>query len=142
MTEPGSAYFSSLSISFDAPGEGRLDAAPEWLTAADTDRSDVGLASIRTRIVDPVVSSLLSPQELQGLLVYRDGREVWVHLESRDDSVSIFLHSADLQPEYAEAAAMAQHLASQLEDWVCETSFGWGQQRIARYTLPEQPGGQ
>ncbi len=113
-----------------------------------TDAEDEQLAVLRRRVVEPVVHSLLAPQELEALSVHWgvDGEEgdVWVRLDVPGERYEQWLLSpwqrddpwgADEQvpPTEAEVAA---HLAAQLEDWVCETSFGWGQQRTAHYELP------
>ncbi|WP_432507242.1 hypothetical protein [Kineococcus arenarius] len=115
-----------------------------------TDATDERLAVLRRRVVEPVVRSLLAPQELEALSVHWgvDGEvgDVWVRIDVPGERHEQWLPSpwhesdpagageaAQAPPTEAEVAAQ---LAHQLEDWVCETSFAWGQQRTARYELP------
>lgn len=129
------AYTSSLSISFGDPPK---DTAP-WLTATSTDRNDSALRDLRRRVIDPVVAGLLAADELEQTTVYRSAGSqeirVWITAGGED------FHELLARPAYslsAEPAAVAEHLADRLEDWVCETRFGWGQQRKARYVLPPE----
>ena len=116
-----------------------------------TDAEDERLAGLRRRVVEPVVRSLLAPGELQALSVHWgvDGEvgDVWVRIDVPGERHEQWLPSPWHQSEPAgtgeatEApptdAQVAAQLAHQLEDWVCETSFAWGQQRTARYELGE-----
>ena len=112
-----------------------------------TDADDERLARLRRRVVEPVVTSVLTAEEIEHLSVHWgvDGREgnVWVRLDVPDQRHEELLLSPwwvadpwDVEvPTSAEQ--IAAHLGDRLEDWVCETAFAWGQQRRARYQLPE-----
>lgn len=96
------------------------------------------------RRVDGIVRSLLRPKEL------REVRLEWVtpsaHRFDAPDAGWIVLRvrvaavgdeSAVFEfynPEETDWEESLEQLASRLEDWVCETSFAWGQQRSA--TIP------
>jgi hypothetical protein len=112
------------------------------------------LDDLRQRVVLPVVSSLLAADELVSVEVRRgpdeeyrrrwaahlapdDLESIWVNVAARDDERWA---STVWSPQTAWAARtlgeVAANLADRLEDWVCETRFGWGQQRVADYLIP------
>ncbi len=125
-----------------------------------SDATDERLAALRRRVVEPVVRSLLQPEELGALSVHWgvDGEagDVWVRIDAAGerheqqvarpwgsdqadppdppDSDPSGGPGREASPTEAEVAAQLAHY---LEDWVCETSFAWGQQRRARYELGE-----
>ena len=106
-----------------------------------SDTTDPDLASLRRRAVDPVVASLLIPEEVDELSVCWGqepyGRDVWIRLVPRGEPFLDVLDSPSWSGEEpASPAAVAQRLADHLEDWVCETRFAWGQRRVAHYELP------
>lgn len=112
-----------------------------------TDSNDERLAQLRRRVVEPVVTSVLTPEEVEHLSVHwgvdGDEGDVWVRIDVPDERHEVMLLSPWWVPdpggadESATEAQVAAHLGDQLEDWVCETSFAWGRQRRARYELPE-----
>ena len=112
-----------------------------------TDTDDPRLAELRRRVVEPVVTSVLRPEEIEHLSVHwvLDGRDgdVWVRIDVPDERHEDLLLSPWWTPDPWDVdvptgeAQVAAHLADRLEDWVCETSFAWGQQRRACYQLPE-----
>lgn len=95
---------------------------------------------MRRRIVEPVVTSLLSADELDHLEVWatRSGGvdEVWVRVVARGESFRDLLDSTEWGTG-RDGGSLAARLADHLEDWISETAFAWGQQRTADYTLPE-----
>ena len=112
-----------------------------------TDAEDERLRRLRQRVVEPVVRSVLKPEEIEALSVHWgiDGNEgdVWVRIDVPGERHERLLLSPwwepdpyDTEPPPSEAD-IAAHLAVMLEDWVCETDFAWGQQRRAGYELPE-----
>lgn len=135
------AYQSTLRLEFSR-GHGVPTPQPDpWRTATRTDATDDALRELRRRAVDPVLASLLSPAELAGadVVVYReDGTEVvslWVRVLGEDLQVWLW------NPEFGAGQSqdpvdVAAHLADQMEDWVCETRFAWGQHRLATYRIP------
>lgn len=102
--------------------EGELFAPPALGPVTDAD--DPELAQLRL-VVEPVVTSLLTADELESLSLHRDVDEpqlVWVRLTARGEHFITMLGGAG--PE-----AIAARLASHLQDWICETRFAWGEQR-------------
>lgn len=69
-----------------------------------------------------------------------DGHEyVWVHVEYQPTNEAAAWRlgrSEDLQDPSVLLDALWQ-LGSDVEDWVCETSFAWGEQRHARRLEPD-----
>lgn len=147
MTEEPSASTSHLEVVFDADDPtGQLRAAmrsrhPHPADDGLTDATDPVLADLRRRVVDPVVASLFSPAEVDEVSVrwgaLPAGGDVWVRVVAEGE---LFEHLAlyggsDPADPVARLDAAAQ-LADRLEDFVSETRFGWGEQRISRYDLP------
>ncbi|WP_337063121.1 hypothetical protein [Kineococcus sp. G2] len=111
-----------------------------------TDAEDEQLATLRRRVVEPVVHALLRPEEVEHLSVHWgvDGRagDVWVQLDAPGDRYTDQLPSPWWQPEPfeldppASEAGIAEHLADRLQDWIAESAFGWGQLRPITHRLP------
>lgn len=91
------------------------------------------LGRVRSDVVEPVVAALLKPGELEDLKV------TWGHRSDQDD-LSVMLtargetfRDALWSPDWVgcdTAAGVARRLADHLEDWLCETVFAWGEQRL------------
>jgi hypothetical protein len=111
-----------------------------------SDADDAALAEIRRRIIEPVYRGILRDGELERLSVHwaENFDEGWLYVVGGAGGEP-FQHMTwvDRTPgatsvfSAREAEDAAARLAGQLEDWVCETGFGWGEQRTARYVLPE-----
>ncbi|WP_432505706.1 hypothetical protein [Kineococcus arenarius] len=112
-----------------------------------TDARDERLARFRRRAVEPVVYSMMSAQEVQSLSVHWgvDGRagDVWIRIDAPGDRYEDWLPSPwwpaepfEMDPPTSEAE-IAEHLADRLQDWIAESTFGWGQLRQPNYQLPE-----
>ncbi|MCI2240444.1 hypothetical protein MO973_45135 [Paenibacillus sp. TRM 82003] len=124
------------------PLAGQREPRPGPVTDADDER----LADLRRRVVEPVVTSVLRPEEIEALSVHWgiDGRagDVWVRIDIPAERHEQLLLSPWWASDPKEVAApttdvqIAAHLGDRLEDWVCETAFAWGQQRRAHYELP------
>lgn len=135
------AYRSTLSLEFDRRGELPEPPGQPWLTASQTDATDEELRELRRRAVDPVIRSLLAPDELAAarIIVYRqDGTpeiSLWLEVggEEMQDRLWHPEYSGQDSPEPVDVAA---HLTARMEDWVCETRFAWGQHRLATYEVP------
>lgn len=84
-------------------------------------------------------SSLWDPREPRWTYP-DDGHEyVWAHVEYRPTNEGAAWRlgrSEDLQDPSVLLDALRQ-LGSDVEDWVCETSFAWGEQRHARRLGPD-----
>lgn len=147
MTEESPAFASHLEIIFDADdptGQRRAawrDRRPRPAEDGVTDATDPVLADLRRRVVDPVVASLFSAAELGEVTVQWGavpaGGDVWVRVVANGELFEDLVLSGGSDPADPVARSEAAvQLADRLEDFVCETRFGWGQQRIARYDLP------
>src|SRR4051794_23885131 len=86
MQNGWTAYRSMLTLDV---GQGAAAEAPPqepWLSASRTDASDDGLRELRRRAIDPVLESLLTPDELASaqVLIYLDddGPAIWVRLQA------------------------------------------------------------
>ena len=138
----GSACTSRLTLYFGSaappaqPGPGDV-----------TDAEDEHLRALRRTVVEPVVASLLTDDELEQVMVSWgvDGEpdDVWVRVAAAGEVFEDLLFSPSWrlgQPDGGHASLTprqcAERLADRLEDWIAESGFGWGQQRTARYVLP------
>ncbi|SDF17571.1 hypothetical protein SAMN05660485_02772 [Blastococcus fimeti] len=99
--------------------------------------TDAALARLRDDVVLPVARSILRDGEAATARLWREDRplpgEIWVQVAvGPEDVFMLLLSSASWEGELrAGDDALAARLADALEDWVPETSFGWGQQRRA-----------
>lgn len=100
---------------------------------------------VRRRVVQPVVWAMFGEDELDSVEV------TWApppgySPDERDDAVEIWVRLVACGEEFAarltkatddlwDAKAVAADLADALEDWLCETRFGGGQQRAANYVV-------
>lgn len=100
-----------------------------------TDAEDEQLAALRRRVVEPVVTSVLHPREVEALGVHwgLDGRvgDVWVRIDVPDGRHEELLISPWWVPDPWDVdvptsdVQIAAHLGDRLQDWVCETTFAW-----------------
>lgn len=112
-----------------------------------TDADDKRLAELRRRVVEPVVRAMMTTEEVESLSVHWgvDGRagDLWVQLDAPGARYIDWLPSPWWQSEPFELdpptskAQIAEHLADRLQNWIAESSFGWGQLRPATYQLPQ-----
>ena len=131
MTEPPHrAHTSELRLRFGA-GPTLGASGP-----SATDATDAALRRLRDDVVVPVVSSILRDDEPASVrLRVQDDEwpgDIWVTVVVGEDVFNLLLSSASWEgPQRAGPGQLAARLADALEDWVPETSFGWGQQRRA-----------
>jgi hypothetical protein len=105
----------------------------------DLDPADLG--EVRRRVVEPVLTTMFRPGELTDLHLTIEipaatwssfmGPDlepaVWLRLTVGDET---FQHSLANPGFWLEDGTwMAEELAGKLQDWICETSFGWGDLR-------------
>lgn len=140
-----SAYRSRLTLRW-GPSTGPSHPRPGDVTDAEDPR----LAALRDAVAAPVVTSMLTAEELEELTVRWgvDGHEgdVWVRVVAVGEVFQDWLTSpvwrrgeAGAQP--LDAAECAARLADHLQDWIAESRFGWGQRRISAHVLPApEPG--
>ncbi|RZS79978.1 hypothetical protein EV189_3457 [Motilibacter rhizosphaerae] len=131
-----SAYRSSLTI--HPPGQ---SPPPRASSGERTDASDPGLRRWRRVVVDPVVASLLTPEEVEAVAV-RDGvhghpDDVWVCVTACGEQYVAMLLSGEWAQTGPSDEEVAAGFADQLQDWVAESRFGWGQLREPAYDLGE-----
>lgn len=120
--------------------------------AGDLDAADLG--EVRRRVVDPVLLAGLRPGELDDVeLTFGPPRswsgfpvdaddvpDVWLTVVARGETFSTRPVRATFErwPAYDVAAS----LTDQLEDWLAETGFAWGQRRVVDIgpTVPQMAG--
>lgn len=130
---PAPTAWQSWSVRAGAPVEPEMP----WLDTPITDRTDQQLSELRRRAVEPVVAALLTEHELDALIVYQSATstETFVSLTARGEQFrQLLLYPGG--PTAADVVLIAERLADSLEDFVAESRFAWGQQRIAHYSIP------
>ena len=136
---PDRAYTSDLSLRF-GPGPALGASGP-----SATDATDAALRRLRDDVVVPVVGSILRDDEPASVRLRIEDDEwpgdIWVTVVVGRDVFGLLLSSASWEGELrAGDDALAARLADALEDWVPETSFGWGEQRRADPLAHRSPG--
>lgn len=107
--------------------------------SAATDAVDAELLELRRRIVDPVVASVLTADELESVVLFEEPiyHEVRATVVARGEASHHYLQlQRSLPAAEEELSRRAAQFASELEDFVAESGFAWGEQRIARYEIP------
>lgn len=61
--------------------------------------------------------------------------DVWVQTTARGEPFEHHVESPVFGDGQIDRALLAQNLARDLEDFIAESRFAWGEQRIARYEL-------
>ncbi|MEJ7648815.1 MAG: hypothetical protein WKF57_07260 [Nakamurella sp.] len=90
-------------------------------------------------MVDPVVESVLTVDELESVVVFEEriGHEVRATVVARGETSYHYLQTRRSLPAAdEELARIAAQFASELEDFVSESGFAWGEQRVARKEIP------
>jgi hypothetical protein len=114
--------------------------------SAASDAEDGALAEIRRCIIEPVVRSVVRDDELERLTVHwlepAEPERVMVVLvvlgQRYELQVWVDRAEGDGRPlTNDDALNAADAFANWFEDWVCESRFGWGEQRVANYVLPD-----
>jgi hypothetical protein len=84
-------------------------------------------------LVEEITDALLRGDELEDVAVHRDAStgEVWVRVVACGEVFEDRLDS----PEWDAAGvrefdALKSRLASHVSDWIAESRFGWGEQRL------------
>ena len=99
------------------------------------DLSPKDFSEVRRRVVEPVVRSVIQPDELGDVLVYDENGDVYVRVIARDELVtSCFL--GPLADAPWDAVARADRLYDVITDELPSTTFAWGEQREGRYQVP------
>jgi hypothetical protein len=130
-------YRSWLAVTADA--DAAWPYGPWQSASAVTDAVDTELAELRRRVVDPVVASVLTADELESVVVFEERmyHEVRATVVARGEASHHYLQMRrSLPAAEEELSRRAAQFASELEDFVAESGFAWGEQRIARYKVP------
>lgn len=105
----------------------------------DLDPADV--PEVRRRVVEPVLAAMLNAGEAAEvhLAIEMPGASWWTFPDSEEEpTVWLRLRVEGEEFEHGvckpgfwldDAVEIAEQLADQLRDWICETSFGWGDLR-------------
>jgi hypothetical protein len=104
-----------------------------------TDAVDPDLAQLRRRVVDPVVASVLTADELESVVVFEEctGHQVRATVVARGEASYHYLQTPRSLPAGdEELTGRAAQFASELEDFIAQSGFAWGEQRVARYEIP------
>lgn len=101
--------------------------------AADLDPRD--LAEVRRRVVDPVVRSVICPEELDDIVLYTEDDLVYVRVTARGELVT-WCSLGLVSDGTWDARATADNFYGVLADELPSTTFGWGQEREGRYEVP------
>jgi hypothetical protein len=88
----------------------------------------------RTRSrVTALVTSVVRNEELREIRVEASSRSLWLTVVAGDNEFfEGQIWTAHLEATWEQAL---EQLCSDMEDWVCETRFAWGQLRHATYPL-------
>lgn len=130
-------YRSWVTVTADA--DAAWPHGPWQPESAVTDAVDAELAELRRRVVDPVVASVLTADELESVVLFEEPsyHEVRATVVARGEASYHYLRmQRSLPAAEEELADRAAQFASELEDFVAESGFAWGEQRIARYEIP------
>jgi hypothetical protein len=105
----------------------------------DLDPADVG--EVKRRVVDPVVATMLKPGELTSLTIGIELAEAsWWAFDHFGEEPQVWLRLAVGDEEFEHRVCkpgfwlddiewIAGTLEDQLNEWICETRFGWGELR-------------
>lgn len=88
-------------------------------------------------LVREAVGKLLTDDELESLVIdtqpppwdYREEFPVWLHLSVAGERFDLKLRDSEA-PETPEQ--MVERIQSDLQDWIAESKFGWGQLRVPK----------
>jgi hypothetical protein len=90
--------------------------------------------SLRSRVADPILSAMLTPEELQAATVaIEPGQEdgwLLLRLTVHLDQFVSYLYQPPVMTSWS-AREIGEKLADELHDFVAESQFGWGQNRSA-----------
>ena len=133
------AYSSRLTVTTITSAYRAWPHGPWQPASAVTDAVDAELAELRRRVVDPVVASVLTADELEFVVVFEEriGHDVRATVVARGETSHHYLQmQRSLPAADEELVERAAQFASELEDFVAESGFAWGEQRVARYEIP------
>ena len=100
---------------------------------ADLDPRD--LDEVRRRVVEPVVASVIGPDELDELHLYVEDGFIWMRVMARQE-LAIWCTLGSLDTESWSAAEMADRCYELITQDLPTATFAWGEQREGRYQVP------
>lgn len=92
-------------------------------------KPDPGALRARVRAM---VDSVLRPDEVDVLEITHEGDRIVLRLDAQEESMSFLLWERGL-----DVMAQLEHLAAGLEDFIAESGFAWGQERMVPTHLYE-----
>ncbi len=109
--------------------------------APHTDRLDLDdLDDFLHRVLIPVARSILTEKEFEDAWVslepdaFGPGTSVvWARVLAAGEAWAHAIWIPDQEDDTY--VGLAERIADSLQDWIAESGFGWGQQRVARYRL-------
>lgn len=113
---------------------GTLDGVPQDIDPADVDE-------VQRRVVDPILGAMFKPGELSTVSIAIELADAsWWEFDHFDEEPQVWLRLTvgDEQFEHRlckpgfwldDATWIAGNLEDKLNEWICETSFGWGELR-------------
>lgn len=104
----------------------------------DLDFSDH--AEVLRRVVQPVLTALYLEGEVLDARVGVVGERLIVTITTVDESDDYDIGFAG--SGLMDAGVVAYDLGSRIEEYISETSFAWGQQRLMRGPIPDPAGGE
>jgi len=89
------------------------------------------LSELLCSVVIPVIAALLPEEAVQEISIYSEdasgGSEINLRIVAEGETFRFYVKVPDQAPESAED--LRHRLAEDLQDFVSESSFGWGQLR-------------
>ncbi len=116
-------------------GPTMFDTAAPYARAVAADLDPRDLSEVRRRVVDPVVRSVILPEELEDIVVHTEGDSVNVTVRACGELVTACWLGV-VGDEPWDALASADHLSNTLSHELPMTSFAWGEERHGRYEVP------
>lgn len=99
----------------------------------DLDPRDLG--EVRRRVVEPVLRSLIRPDELGDVDLSVEDGDVYVRVAAQGELVTWSLLGT-LDDRSWDAREMADRFYDLITDDLPTTAFAWGEQREGRYQVP------
>lgn len=85
------------------------------------------LTAVLRDAVVPVLAQLVRAEEIDRVSLQRNESAAWVELTLRGEQAHLWVWTAGETP--LGAAGLRQRMASDLQDFIAESGFGWGELR-------------
>ena len=93
------------------------------------------LVDALTRVIIPVITSLIRPVELERMDIAWSAEELTITVAVQGEMLKWPLWQQRFSPPDLTMGAVAAAFAARLEQWI-EERIKWGEQQIAEYTIP------